>query len=175
MKIHTQQSPAMTQLAEWIAPFSVGMLTRLCAEGRLEAKPMTPLEMDEGGAIWFFVDRRHTRAEQLALLNLGFSDPGGSTFVSLSGSGELTSEREAIERLWTEFARPWFPDGPGSPELALLKFSTESAEFWDAPQSRTVRMLALVASVMARKPIGMGEHTALDALENDASITKRAA
>lgn len=174
MKIHTQNSPAMTQLAEWIDPFSVGMLTRAGDAGRLESRPMTPLEMDEDGTIWFFVDGRHNNAGQLKRLNLGFSDTGGSTFVSIAGSAELTTERAHIERLWTEFARPWFPDGPDSPELALLKFVPEAAEFWDAPQSRTVRMLALVASVVARKPIGMGEHATIDTLA-PGSVGKRAA
>ena len=34
----------------------------------------------------------------------------------------------------------------------------EAAEFWDAPNSRMMRMFALAASVIAGKPIAMGEH-----------------
>jgi hypothetical protein len=58
-------------------------------------------------------------------------------------------------------AKPWFPEGPESPNLALLKIEPEMAEFWDAPNSKMVRMFALAMSVYAGKPVGLGEHDTL--------------
>ena len=54
-----------------------------------------------------------------------------------------------------------FPDGRASRHLALLKVVPEKAEFWDAPNSRTVRLLALAASAVARTPIGQADHAVL--------------
>ena len=51
-----------------------------------------------------------------------------------------------------------------SPHLGLLKVIPETAEYWDAPNSKMVRMLAMDASIVARKPIGIGENAKLTAL-----------
>ena len=54
--------------------------------------------------------------------------------------------------------RPWFPDGPESADLRLLKFTPSTVEYWDAAAGKMVRMMAIAASVIAARPIGMGEH-----------------
>lgn len=164
MKTEPQRSAELTQLCELIEDMSVAMLTSLDDQGALVSRPMSPLEMDINGTLWFFTDRRSTKAEHLRVLNLSFTDPAQSTYVSLSGRGELDTDRTHIERLWTPLAKPWFPDGPDSANLTLLKFMPETAEYWDAPDSKMVRMVAMAASMVTGKPIGMGEHDTLTAL-----------
>ena len=56
------------------------------------------------------------------------------------------------------FSKAWFPDGPSSPNLALLKFVPGAAEFWDASSCRMVRLYAVVASIVSGKAVAMGEH-----------------
>ena len=63
--------------------------------------------------------------------------------------------------MWTVIAKPWFPDGPDSSNLALLKFIPNSADYWDGPSSKMVRALGMIASVIAGKPVGLGEHGSL--------------
>ena len=62
------------------------------------------------------------------------------------------------------FAKPWFPDGPDSSNLALLKFIPDRADYWDGPSSKMVRAFGMIASVIAGKPVGLGEHGSLTAL-----------
>ena len=161
MKIHAQQSAGLRELAQLIEPMSVAMLTGSDGEGQLASRPMSPLEMDADGGIWFFTDARSTKAANLGALNLGFADSAASTYVSIAGRGELHTDRKTIGRLWSAAARPWFPEGKDSPNLALLAFLPHTAEYWDAPSSKMVRMLAMAASVVAGKPIGMGDHATL--------------
>lgn len=164
MKTEPQRSADLTQLCELIEDMSVAMLTNFDDEGAMVSRPMSPLEMDVNGTLWFFTDRRSTRAEHLRVLNLSFTDPEQSTYVSLSGRGELDSDRSHIARPWTSLAKPWFPDGPDSANLTVLKFMPETAEYWDAPDSKMVRMVAMAASIVTGKSIGMGEHDTLTAL-----------
>ena len=161
MRTQDQQTPGLRELCRLIEPMSVAMLTGLDDEGMLASRPMSPLQMDEDGAIWFFTDARSAKVERLAALNLAFANPAASTYVSVSGRGALHTDRATIDRLWTAAARPWFPDGKDSPNLALLAFHPQIAEYWDAPNSKMVRMLAMAASVVAGKPIGMGDHATL--------------
>jgi general stress protein 26 len=162
MKIEEQITPELKQIADLIENISVAMLTTLDAAGAMVSRPMSPLEMDGAGAIWFFTDVRSTKVEQLAVAHLSFADLEKSTYVSISGRGEIYANHASIERLWTPFAKPWFPDGPESPNLALLKFLPDAAEYWDAPSSKMIRLLAMAASIALAKPIGLGENVTLD-------------
>jgi general stress protein 26 len=143
------------------------MLTMRDDSGALISRPMAPLEMDRQGVFWFLTDQHSMSSEYLNTLNLSFVDLKRSTYVSLSGSAEMSFSRVRINELWTEFARPWFPNGPESNGITLLKFSPHSAEYWDAPNSRMVRMFAMAASIAAGKPVGLGEHETLHNLNSD--------
>ena len=161
MKIETQTSAGLIELFKLIEPIPVAMLSNIDANGALVSRPMAVLEVDAAGAVWFFVDLRSSRVEFLRVVNLSFVDGARGTYVSLSGRGEIRSDRAHIEKLWTPLAKPWFPDGPESTNLALLKFAPHTAEYWDAPNSKMVRMFAMAASVVAGRPIGMGSHNTL--------------
>lgn len=158
MRIESQHSAERAQLARLIEPMAVAMMTHVDDDGALLSEPMAPLEMDSDGALWFFTDLRSARVEHLRAVNLSFTDPERATYVSLSGRGEVHAERAHIQRLWTPPARAWFPDGPASTNLALLKFVPESAEYWDTPESRMVRLFAMAASALFARPAALGSH-----------------
>lgn len=164
MKTEPQTNPDFIHLCDLIEGIPVAMLTNVDADGNLVSRPMSPMEMDRNGALWFFIDLRHAKVEHMGAANLSFADPAHATFVSMSGSGQIHMDRTRITQLWTPFVRPWFPDGVDSEYLALLKFVPDSAEYWDAPNSKMMRMFALAASVITGKPIAQGEHDSLPAL-----------
>ena len=165
MKIKPQKTGELTKLGELIEDMSVAILTTFNeAEDMLMSRPMSPQEMCEQGAIWFLTDPSSNKVKHLQVMNLGFSNESDSTYVSISGHGEIVDDHARSESLWTVFAKPWFPDGVDSSNLALLKFAPHSAEYWDAPNSKMVRMLAMAASILAAKPIGMRDHSNLNAL-----------
>ncbi len=175
MNIENQNSPELAHVAHLIEGISVAMMTHLQVDGTLAARPMSPIEMDAQGALWFFVDIRAEQPEQLRVINLSFSDIDHATYVSLSGTCEIDIDigRAHIQHLWTPLARPWFPDGPDSESLALLKFTPESADYWDAPNSRMARAFGVIASVISGTPIAMGKHGSHRALSR-ASVSAAA-
>ena len=150
MKIKPQKTGELTELGELIEDMSVATLTTFDgAEGMLMSRPISPLEMCEQGAIWFLADSSSNKVKHLQVMNLDFSNESDSTYVSISGHGEVVDDRARIESLWTVFAKPWFPNGMNASNLALPKFVPHSAEYWDAPNSKMVRMLAMAASIVA--------------------------
>ncbi|MBA3582008.1 MAG: pyridoxamine 5'-phosphate oxidase family protein [Gammaproteobacteria bacterium] len=161
MKIETQNNAELIHLGKLIENISVAMFTTLDDKGALVSRPMSPLQMDETGALWFSIDIKSAKLENLRLINLSFADISRSTFVSLSGYGEVTTDRTKIDELWTPFLRPWFPQGPDSPNLGLLKFLADTGEYWDAAHSKMIQMFTMAASIIAANPIGMGEHETL--------------
>ena len=170
MKIHAQSSAALTQLGKLIGEIPVAMLTNQDGDGALVSRPMSPLEMDVNGALWFFTDVSASKVEQLHKVNLSFANPARASYVSLAGHGELEADPVHIRQLWTPFMKPWFPEGPDSSNLALLKVIPETAEYWDAPHSKMVRMAAMAASVVAGKPVGLGDHDTLTGLSPNTRV-----
>lgn len=164
MKIHTQSRADRAHIGHLIEDLHVAMLTTSEADGVLSCRPMSALEMDAEGALWFFTDARSGKVERLESVNVSFSEASRGTYVSLSGHGQIETGRDHIRRLWTPLALPWFPAGVESPSLALLKITPDTADYWDAPHNTMVRAFGMFASVVARKPIGLGEtgsHTQL--------------
>ena len=161
MNIEPQATPDLVRLGELVSTMPVGMLTSVGDDGALVSCPMEALEMDGDGGLWFFTDLRLDLVEQLRAVNLSFADDAGGTYVSISGRGEIAKDRVRIDRLWSKLDRAAFPEGPTSRHLALLKVVPEKAEYWDAPNSRTVRLLALAVSAVAGTPIGQADHAVL--------------
>ncbi len=162
MKISPQATPEMTHIAELVKDLQAVMFTTVDDQGLLVSRPMSVLQLDGDSAFWFFTDIESPKADQLARVNLSWSDNDRGVFVSVSGDGEVDKDPARIEALWTPFAKPWFPQGPSTPNLALVKVSTRVAEYWDAPHSKMVRALSMAASIAAARPIGLGDHAVVE-------------
>lgn len=162
MKIQEQTRPDLARLAELIGDIDVAMLATNSRTGDLESRPMTPIEMDAGGGLWFFTRRDSPIFDCTGPVNLAFVDPVRSVYVSVCGSAAQIDDRARLRELWTPLARPWFPDGPDAPDLALLRVLPTTADIWDAPHSKMLRVLALAASVAAGQPVGLGGHERLE-------------
>lgn len=169
MKIRPQTHPQLTRLAELVEPIDVAMLTTRARNDELTSRPMTPLEMDEAGSFWFFAPRDSEVFDGRGPVSLVFVDPAKSVYVAVGGEAALVEDRERMHALWTALARPWFPDGPDSAGLALLCIRPTSADTWEGPHSKVLRILAMAASVAAARPIGLGDHDHVDPSPTDTS------
>lgn len=158
---HEPARDARTSLRELLDDQRLAMLTTVEDDGQLRARPMTLLEVDREGRLWFFCDHDPEDrgfAQRHAQVNLAFVAEPQARQVSVSGQGLVSHDLERKRALWTPMARPWFPDGPTTPRLATLCVTPQTVEYWDGPDSRVVRALAMAASVAAGKPVGLGEH-----------------
>ena len=158
MKTSPQTSEGMQKIVELIGDIGPGMLTTPDAHGVLTSRPMMPLEIDANGSIWFFTKPTPDKEAPAGQVNLAFADPADAKYVSISGSSTLIYDRAKVEELWSPAAKPWFPQGKEDPTLALLRVDVDDAEYWDSNSSRMVRMLAMAASAVSGKPVGMGEN-----------------
>ena len=82
---------------------------------------------------------------------------------------------QKVNQLDPDDAHTWLrlgsthPDGPDSPNLALLKFIPDTADYWDAPNSKMIRTFGVIASIVAGKPLGLGEHGSVNGLSSAAA------
>lgn len=164
MKIKPQTGDVLSHLGEKLKDHRIAMLTLEEPPTGLSSRPMTPLEMDEQGAIWFLSSRAtlgHVIGSGGLGVNLAFVRHDVSDYVSIGGHAELVDDSERKKALWSAAARVWF-SGPEDPDLTLLKVSPRHAEIWDGPDSRALRVLAMAASVVAGREVGMGSKEEFD-------------
>ena len=164
MKVAEQNSPELRSLAKRIEDSRTAMLTMCDAQGQLSSQPMTVIEMDANGCLWMLVSNSGHTARMapggggMDTVNLAFSDESNSTFTSITARASLDHDRQRKESLWSVMARPWFPEGVDDPNLAVLRLEPVKAEIWDGPDSTVLRLIAMAASVVAGKPLGLGDH-----------------
>jgi general stress protein 26 len=131
----------LPELRTLLDAMDIGFLTTLGGEGHFHSRPMQLQRHDPDGTLWFATSldshkiddvRRDDRCCVAFLKD--------SSYVSISGRAELVKDKRLIEAMWKPTWRGWFPDGPGEPELVLLKVVPEHVEYVH-PSGGTVKSL----------------------------------
>ena len=133
--------------------------------GKIESRPMTTLDIDGEGNVWFFTSR-HTeigeQSNQSEPVTLIYSEPKNNTYISVSGHAEIVESETKKEELWNPMSKAWFPEGKEDPNLVVLKVSTDEAAYWDATSSKMVVFFSMVKAVLTGTTPEGGDHGKLD-------------
>lgn len=133
------------------------MMTKSLGQAGFQSKPMRLLKLENQGVLWLMTSIQRIDQSEWPI-HLAFSNEADNTYVSISGTAHCIQDREKIKELWSMACKPWFPDGPESSDIALIKVVPNNIEYWDGPSNAITKSASLLASVVAGKPIGMGEH-----------------
>jgi general stress protein 26 len=160
--MNTQDTAAhVAALAAKVKPVRFAMFTTLDSNGHLVSQPMTLVESDDTGGMWFFTSTLTELWDNIAHqpeVNLSFVDQEDSLFVSVSGTAERVVDRARIRAMWNTAVQAWFPNGPEDEHAVLVRVAPHAAEYWDANDSKMVRMFQMAkAAVSGTRPDG-GEH-----------------
>jgi general stress protein 26 len=138
-----------------IEDMQVGMLTTRCGAG-MRGRPMSAIPRREENVIWFLSDAQTHKEKEVRddpKSCVLFADPSRHTYVSLSGEVEVSRDRELIRSLWNVAVDAYWPQGPDDPQIVLLGFRPEEAEYWDAPSNPLVLAVKFVqAKLTGERP-----------------------
>lgn len=126
----------------------------------LRARPMHAVPSREEGCVWFLTDARGHKDEELMRDPQGalvFADKSNNDFLSVSGEAEVLNDRTKINELWSDAAKAFWPAGKGDPNIRVLRFLPEDAEYWDGPSSIIVGLKLAAARMTGRTP-DLGEN-----------------
>ncbi len=146
------------KVADLIQGFRFAMFTTQKADGSLASHPLTVQEAEFDGDLWFLVSKTSSPVADLASdsqANVALSSD--SAWVSLSGTAGLVEDRQKIEELWNPVVEAWFPDGPDDPAVGVLKFSADSAQYWDSPGGKIATVFSFVKSKITGEQYDGGE------------------
>ncbi|MUN62011.1 pyridoxamine 5'-phosphate oxidase [Kocuria sediminis] len=121
-------------IVEFVNRTRVGMLGTREPTGKLVSRPMTVVDVAPGEDLDFFTSRDTSAVRDVRTndaVNVAFV--GDHEWVSISGAAEVVEDPAVIEGLWSDALRAYYPDGPSTPGLVVLRVRTETAEHWRAP------------------------------------------
>lgn len=153
------------KLAEMIKGIKFAMLTTVESDGSLHSRPMATQDIEFDGDLWFFTRGdapKVSEAKEHHEVNVSFSDPTHSKYVSASGTAATVRDRAKIEELWKPIYKTFFPQGLDDPELALLKVSVHRAEYWDSPSSGIGRIFNFAKAYVTKDASKLGDHAKIE-------------
>lgn len=133
-------------LSDKIKGIRIAMMTTVEADDVLRSRPMATQDMEFDGDLWFFTKASAPKVDDVEhhqQVNLSYAKPDDNLFVSVSGTAQLVRDRQKMDQLWKPLLKAWFPNGKDDPELALLKVTVNSAEYWDAPSGIMGRLFVV--------------------------------
>lgn len=156
-----QNTENIKKVNELIKDIRIAMLTTIDPDGQLRSRPMGTQETEFDGTIWFFTQIDSGKIESIQAdqqVNVAYSSAGGSSYVSVSGTANVVLDPVKIKELWTPAMKAWFPEGPESEKIALLKIEADSAEYWEGPSSKVVQMIGFAKAILTGKQYSPGEN-----------------
>ena len=151
------------KLADLISDAKVCMFTTTDEHGASVSRPMAVQEVEFDGDLWFFTSEDSAKVRQVqgnARVNVSFSS--SSSWVSVSGDASVVRDSAKAKELWNAAVSAWFPDGPETPELVLLKVRATGAEYWDTPGTLTASLISFVKAHTTGEPGGGTENRTVD-------------
>lgn len=102
---------------------------------RLRARPMAARPAPEENAIFFLTDAsagKDSEVDRNGNVCLAFADIKAQKYVSVSGSAEISNDRDRIRRFWSVGDRAFWKSAD-DPAIRLLKMIPTIAEYWEGP------------------------------------------
>ncbi len=130
----TTDQDANLKLSELVSGFSIAMLVTHSPDDDIRARPMAIAAHDESNGVMVFATSAETgkideiRADETVAVVL---QGDGRRYVSLSGTGTVRNDRQAIRKHFNPAWKVWFPEGPEQADIRLIEFRPDTGEYWD--------------------------------------------
>lgn len=120
----------------------------------LSVRPMSVLEVDDEGNLWFISQKDSHKNDEIAndpFTHLFFQENKNSGFLNVYGISELVNDRKKVEELWNPLLKVWFQNGKDDPNISLIKVAPTSVYYWDTVHGEVVSFIKMAASVITGK------------------------
>ena len=109
-------------------------------------RPMTALDVDSEGNLWFFshvISEKNRTIKADSQVQLYFAHPPKGTYMIVNGDAEIIMDTAKIAELWSNEQETWFKGGKGDPNIAIIKVTPKNAYYWDTEGDRMVNIFKI--------------------------------
>ncbi len=128
--------------------------TAKSTEGSNGTRPMSVLETDDQGNLWFLcANDSHVYSEIKfePFVKLYFQGSAHSDFLYLEGHASLSRDQDKIEELWNPMVKNWFTEGKDDPRIAVIKYEPKSGYYWDNKHGNFVAGVKMMIGAISGK------------------------
>lgn len=115
------------------------------------ARPMSVLDVDAEGNLWFFSHIHSNKNIHIIgdnRVQLYFANKSSSEYLSIYGEATILNNKDKIRELWTPVAKAWFHEGVDDPNITLLKIHPKDAYYWDTKSNKLVALIKIAVSAI---------------------------
>ncbi|HEY8877219.1 MAG TPA: pyridoxamine 5'-phosphate oxidase family protein [Roseateles sp.] len=128
---------------------------------QLHARPMTVMEVDGGGVLWFFTEidsLKNIELERDPRVTLFFKEGDNGGHLKLDGNVAQVTDKATIRRLWSPKLRAWFTEGEDDPRICVLRVEPVSGEYWDNRHGSAIAGLKMLFGAITAQRVDEGVH-----------------
>jgi general stress protein 26 len=119
-----------------------------------DARPMTALQVDALGNLWFISASDSLKNQELAAdpsATLYFQGAAQSEFLHLEGVATVSRDAAKLRELWSFTMRTWFSGGEQDPRITVIKFAPTYGYYWDTRHGRAVASVKMLLGAVLGK------------------------
>jgi general stress protein 26 len=130
----------LPEIAETLKDIDFVMLNTHTDGGQIAGRPMSNnRDVEYDGDSWFFVDQESrtfddvSRNPTVTLTVQGNKSLLGKPpmFLSIEGDAEIIQDRATFAEHWQSELERWWPEGPDTPGVAMIKVHARRIHYWD--------------------------------------------
>lgn len=153
---------ALNKIRGLLKHFRSAMLTTVTPDGTVSTRPMGVLgDADHfEGTLWFFTDDRSPKAQLVksgAHTSVVMQSDEENAYLHLIGRASVTRDLPKMQELYTPLLRTWFPDGLEDPNVTLIRFDADKADYWNSAGGMLQVLGAFAKAVVTGQPGGGGQ------------------
>jgi general stress protein 26 len=144
-------SEAIQKLRKMVSHIPVCMFSTFPGTFPPAVRPMSVLQVDDNGRLWFMSNRTSRMNEQIRendCVQLLFSEPGEQWYWSVTGHAEEIYDSSKIEDLWNPLIKAWFTQGKEDPDLTLISVKPVFADFWGSKNGKFASYFRMFAAAL---------------------------
>lgn len=151
MEKNLQSEDALKKFKKLVEDVRVCMFITNNQTEQEHTRPMSVVDVEDNGTLWFYTDVRSIKVEEVATdkkVHLTFAHPGKESYLDVCGTGQIVTDKALIKEKWSPVVKAYFPNGVDDPNIALLRVQPYSVYYWEAETGKMVQFLKMAVSAV---------------------------
>jgi general stress protein 26 len=155
MEKNLQNEEALKKFKKLVEEVRVCMFITNNQSDQDHTRPMSTVDVEENGTLWFYTDIRSIKVEEVTMdkqVHLTFAHPGKESYLDVRGNSSIVTDKALIKEKWSPVVKAYFPNGVDDPNLALMKVTPQSVYYWESETGKMVQFFKMAVAAVTGKP-----------------------
>ena len=150
---------AVKKIKDFVNDIKVCMFCTNVTHLPFRTRPMSTLEVDEEGNLWFFSAKSSDKNDEIKdndTVQLIYAKNSDAHFLTITGKATMVQDQTKKDEMWNPIGKAYFPGGKDDPDLALIKVKPVAAHYWDTVYGKMVTWLKMATSAVTGNQADVG-------------------